>query len=192
MMSSKWESIEVALNLCCSFVEKLKLGCQSEQNGIVDNVSGDMIGQISLKPISASVHFKSSVKRVSLSKSVLNTKKAKPTSVTPVPGNKASNDFLVSRGVIDSGPSKIDVTSMMKVVQDMHSGEKTFKCSFCQMETKVVHSMKRHIESQHLPSKTVFSCQTCGYTSSQKNNLKRHYMTKHAMHEPAAKAMLVC
>ena len=87
---------------------------------------------------------------------------------------------------------KIDVTSMMSVTLNMSNNEKSYKCSFCSQETALLTSMKRHIETKHLPSTTSFDCRNCEYKTKLKFMLKKHYMNKHAMPEPAAQGMMTC
>ena len=100
---------------------------------------------------------------------------------------------VASNSVVPSVPAgKIDVSSMMSVVQSMSSDIKTFRCSFCGFESAHKVSTSRHIETKHLPNAATFSCRTCSYSSKHKHALKKHYMSVHDMPEPAAQAMLVC
>ena len=88
-------------------------------------------------------------------------------------------------------PQKIDVSSMLTVMQDANSDERSYKCSFCGSECTHLTSMRRHIETKHLPNSVSYSCLTCDYISKHKFVLKKHYMAKHGMPEPAAQAMMV-
>ena len=90
------------------------------------------------------------------------------------------------------GPSapKIDVTSLITVVQNLGSDQKLYKCSFCGSECALIGSMKRHIETKHLPSTVSFDCRQCDYKTKLKFMLKKHYTNKHQMPEMAAQGMM--
>ena len=87
--------------------------------------------------------------------------------------------------------SKIDVSAMMIETKNHATNEVTYQCAFCKAEIKLLSSMKRHIETKHLPSSVVFKCRTCDYSTKYKHDLKKHYMTKHNMPEPAAQGMMM-
>ena len=86
---------------------------------------------------------------------------------------------------------KIDTSSMVQVLQNFGSDEKSYRCSFCGFESKHMVSTRRHIETKHLPSAAEFKCLTCDYATKHKHALKKHYMTTHKMPELAAKGMLM-
>ena len=118
---------------------------------------------------------------------ILTAKKSKVSDIPLVSSANASSTFVQTS---TGSATKIDVSSMMTVMQNMSTNEKSYRCSFCGEEIKTQSSMKRHIETKHLPSPD-FKCLNCDYSCKQKNNLKRHYMTKHGMPEPAAQGMML-
>ena len=118
---------------------------------------------------------------------ILTAKKSKVGDIPLVSSANASSTVVQTS---TGSATKIDVSSMMTVMQNMSTNEKSYRCSFCGEEIKTHSSMKRHIETKHLPSPD-FKCLNCDYSCKQKNNLKRHYMTKHCMPEPAAQGMML-
>ena len=86
---------------------------------------------------------------------------------------------------------KPSMDSFISVSQNLTTGEKTFQCTFCGVSMGSKGNMKRHVETTHIPSATVYKCQTCGATAKEKSNMKKHYMNKHKMPEAAARGMLL-
>ena len=87
--------------------------------------------------------------------------------------------------------NKANPESLLNISQDLATGEKTYRCSFCDYISNRKDSARRHIELKHLPSKSVFKCQLCVYTANLKHNLKTR-VKAHSLPEQAAKAMLDC
>ena len=177
--------IQVQLHLCADVLQSPYLG----MNHIINNPDHFQIGTISLNSLEQTESFKLSPKRKSAEPLPQNVKKPKS-----LPKSKSDVRPLVQNtpAVVANTSPKIDVTSMMKVVQSMGSKDKTYQCSFCGSGTTLLSSMKRHIESKHLPSTVVFNCRSCSYSSKYKHDLKKHYMKTHNMPEPAAQGMLMC
>ena len=178
------DSMKVCLNLAEGLLVEVlespkKIFCK-----IVDETCERFLGTILFAPEAERIPAPKSQKKKLLPGLALTAKKAK--SVIPLATNASSAVVQISTGAA----TKIDVSSMMTVMQNMSTNEKSYKCSFCGEENKAQSSMKRHIEIKHLPSPD-FKCLNCGYSSKLKNNLKRHYMTKHGMPAPAAQGMLL-
>merc|ERR1712226_353950 len=136
--------------------------------------------------------LKSSLKRLYGS---LNTQQAKTKAITAgakIPRvtqvKPTANDTAFKKEI---APAKIDVNSLMSIIEDMATREKSYKCSFCGSESTAVTSMRRHIQTKHMPNSATFNCLTCDYSTKHKFVLKNHYMNKHGMPEPAAQAMMI-
>ena len=151
------------------------------------------IGTISFDQFPLNENFNLKLKRHVRSEAVsppVTTKKLK-TNPKPQPKMETRPATVNTAGLSGNSP-KIDVSSMMKIVQSVGSNDKTYQCAYCGSESTHMSSMKRHIESKHLPSTVVFNCRSCSYSSKYKHDLKKHYMKVHNMPEPAAQGMLVC
>ena len=158
------------------------------------NFENSVCGTIEIhsKDDSENHQMTSHMKRSSVpSKPPFPAKRTKPSKLSAAKSS-ASNPKQPSGVPVPSSGAKIDVSSMMSVIQNFSSNETTYKCSFCQAENKLLSSMKRHIEAKHLPSTTVFNCRSCSYSSKYKHDLKKHYMKRHSMPEPAAQGMMLC
>ena len=174
---------------------------ESNTHRIVDSNTWAEIGKVIFTPKEASKekesdfqNLKSSLKRLYASVHPSPTKRTSNVPKAPKIATGLRNSTQVGSNaspMIQQSSAKIDVTSMMAVVQQMGSTEKSYKCSFCGQESAHVTSMRRHIEKIHLPNSTSFDCMSCEYKTKHKFVLKNHYMNKHGMPEPAALAMMV-
>ena len=110
--------------------------------------------------------------------------------------NQIDRPGLISSGndfePVPGSCGKVDVSSMVLLVQSMSSKEKQFQCSFCSYRSANGANVKRHLEMKHVPSSQVFQCQSCPNTRTfkLKNDLKRHYMKIHNISDAAAKVMV--
>ena len=107
-------------------------------------------------------------------------KKPKPLSDPALP-DRLADSLVVSRA---------NPESLINITQDLTTGEKCYRCSFCDYSAGRKDNAKRHIELKHLPKNTVFKCQMCAYTATLKYQLKSHYVSKHSLPDQAVKAML--
>ena len=194
-----FNAYEFQLQMLSDFVNDLSstndLASESRQYTILDHQT-EVIGKISITPkqietnTNAFENFKPNLKR-SIGQAVAQPP-VKKQSAPKVPKVSQQPTKPVQAMPVNSNAPKIDVTSMMSVTQNMSTQEKSYRCSFCGSESSHLTSMKRHIETKHLPSTTSFDCRNCEYKTKLKFMLKRHYMNKHAMPEPAAQGMMTC
>ncbi len=126
-------------------------------------------------------------------------KRQHPSNAEIIANGKKSKVAANKRTCVDSASfvlvteevtAKVDVSSMISIVQNLKSKEKEFRCSMCPYVTKQIGNAKRHVELNHLERELSFRCLTCQEVFSLKANLKRHYIKVHKMLEEAAKAML--
>ena len=190
------ESVQVRLSFAEDMLKSYSLPHFSVTGEIIDQVTQKLFGNI----IIDSVRAKEQVLNRSDLQNPSNVKTKRPSGNvssgcdSKKSKTKGSNLLPVASQIKVSVPSlgpKVDVSSQMTVMQNMTTKETTYKCSYCGSETKLLSSMKRHIESKHLPTSTVFNCRTCEYSTKYKHDLKKHYMSRHGMPEPAAQAMIV-
>ena len=110
----------------------------------------------------------------------ISPKKPKPL-LNPALPDRLADSLVVSRA---------NPESLINITQDLTTGEKCYRCSFCDYCAGRKDNAKRHIELKHLPKNTVFKCQMCAYTATLKYQLKSHYVSKHSLPDQAVKAML--
>ena len=79
---------------------------------------------------------------------------------------------------------------MIKTMQDFESKKKMYYCVVCKYETPHQGTIKRHVETKHMPQTVTLNCLQCPKSFKLKQVLKKHYMDVHGLLEPAAKAML--
>ena len=86
--------------------------------------------------------------------------------------------------------AQVSASDMIKVMQDFQTKKKSFCCIVCKYETPHQGTIKRHVETKHMPQAPSLNSLQCPRSFNLKQNLKTHYMKKHGLLEPAAKAML--
>ena len=99
-----------------------------------------------------------------------------------------SAQTLMSQNTILS--PKPDASSLMRTVTFSDSNQKEYMCTFCDYRYSQSGTVKRHIESKHLPQKISFNCLHCLSTFQSKGTLKKHYIQVHGLLEAAARAIL--
>ena len=85
---------------------------------------------------------------------------------------------------------KPDASSLMRTVTFSDSNQKEYMCTFCDYRYSQSGTVKRHIESKHLPQQKSFNCLHCLSTFQSKGTLKKHYMQVHGLLDAAARAIL--
>ena len=181
------EAVRVCVSLDEDFIHEIlddkKLNFT---NKIVDETGKRFLGSLLFASELSKIPVPKGLKQKSTPSLVVTAKKAK---VCASPISMVTTSPIVVKSSTGSA-TKIDISSMMTIMQNMSTNEKVYKCSFCGEEIKAQGNMRRHIETKHLPSPD-FKCLNCDYNSKQKPNLKRHYMAKHGMLEPAVQGMLL-
>ena len=182
------ESLQVELRLISEF---LQFPDFEVCHPICHQINQSQIGTISFNQSALNEHLNLKLKRQVSSATVSAVAERKLKLISKPKMNAKPATLTVDTASV-SANSKVDVSSMMKVVQSMDSNDKTYQCSFCGSQTSLLSSMKRHIECKHLPSTVVFNCRSCAYSSKYKHDLKKHYIKVHNMPEPAAQGMMIC
>ena len=191
--------IEVSIVVDDSVLQSIAFLNEREiiQHQIVDFNTALKIGKISFAVTedrivnAGSTKFQQKLKRPADKKLTLQSGKRtglalKSVSVIPTVAKKE----CMTSAATSHNASKIDVSSMMSSVENMATGEKSYKCSFCGSESAHLTSIRRHIETKHLPSTVSFDCRQCDYKTKLKFMLKKHYTNKHQMPEMAAQGMM--
>ena len=173
---------------------KLSSSSVCKEYQIIDYVNSIIVGMISLNPTLVAPtdefeNFKQNIKH-SCGPTIAMKAPIKRQSVPKAPKALQPPSKQVQSIPLNPNAPKIDVTSMMSITQNMSTNERSYKCSFCGQDTVLLSSMRRHIETKHLPSTASFACQSCDYTTKLRYVLKNHYIGKHGMPELAARGMM--
>ena len=103
--------------------------------------------------------------------------------------SKPKDTPVIPEVKIGSEP-KLNANDMIKIMQDFETKKKTYYCVVCKYETIHSTTIKRHVETKHMPQTISYNCLQCTKSFNLKQNLKSHYLKHHGLNEQAAKAML--
>ena len=131
---------------------------------------------------------KQSLKRIPQKNVNAEVKRAKP-QLPPKPKVETHAKSLSHEGT-PLCVASLNANDMIKIMQDFETKKKTYCCVVCKYESVHSTTIKRHVETKHMPQTVTLNCLQCPKSFKLKQVLKKHYMDVHGLLEPAAKAML--
>ena len=79
---------------------------------------------------------------------------------------------------------------MISTSQCLETGKKTISCKLCLFQAPTKFQVLRHVKVRHMTGGMVYKCTMCEMTTKLKENLKQHYRRKHKLPEELARSAL--